>query len=93
MRAKRDYNLVVDGKYNRRAIMQRAYVYVRNYKYSLSSAMKMAWCDAHLKMDDYLYQNAPIYTDYPKAQIRSIHEIGYAMLGNRYDTVDRACRW
>lgn len=53
MRAKRDYNLVVDGKYNRRAIMQRAYVYVRNYKYSLSSAMKMAWCDAQLKMDEY----------------------------------------
>ncbi|WP_300700918.1 hypothetical protein [Bacteroides sp.] len=53
MSTKRDYNLVVAWKYNRKAIMQRAYVYIRNYKYSLSSAMKMAWCDAQLKMDEY----------------------------------------
>lgn len=68
MKAKRDYNLVVDGKFNRRAIMQRAYVYVRNYKYTLSGAMKMAWCDAHLKMDEFKAQVEPSYPDYPKAK-------------------------
>ena len=46
---KRDYELVKNGKYNRRAIMQRAYVYMRNYNYSLSSALKTAWCDAHFR--------------------------------------------
>lgn len=64
---KRDYELVKASKYNKSAIMQRAYVYVRNYNYSLSSALKMAWCDAHLKMDEYKAQIAPMYQDYPKA--------------------------
>lgn len=63
---KRDYELVKNGKYNRRAIMQRAYVFVRNYNYSLSSALKTAWCDAHLKMDEYKAQIAPKYQDYLK---------------------------
>lgn len=52
-RNKRDYQLVVDGCYNRKAIMQRAWVYVRNYKYSLKLAIKTSWCDAQLKMDEY----------------------------------------
>lgn len=52
-RNKRDYRLVVDGYYNRKAIMQRAWVYVRNYKHSLKSAIKTSWCDAQLKMDEY----------------------------------------
>lgn len=50
---KRDYSLIVDGKYNFRAIIQRAWVYVRNYGYSFKSALKTAWIDAHLKMDEY----------------------------------------
>jgi hypothetical protein len=66
MKAKRDYELVKNGKYNRRAIMQRAYVYVCNYNYSLSGALKMAWCDAHLKMDEFKAQVTPMYQDYPK---------------------------
>lgn len=66
MKTKRDYELVKAGKYNRSAIMQRAYVYVRNYNYSLSSALKTAWADAHLKMDEYKAQVAPMYQDYPK---------------------------
>lgn len=45
----RDYDLIKNGRYNHRAIMQRAYAYVRNYKYPLSSGLKIAWCDAHLK--------------------------------------------
>lgn len=49
---KRDYELVKDGKFNVRAIMQRAWVYVRLYGKSLKSALRSAWVDAHLKMDD-----------------------------------------
>lgn len=36
----RDYRLVVEGKYNMKAIMQRAWIYVRNYGYSLKAALK-----------------------------------------------------
>lgn len=50
---KRDYRLIVDGRYNRKSIMQRAWVYVRNYGYSLKSAIKTSWIDAQLKMDEY----------------------------------------
>ena len=50
---KRDYQLVVDGKFNLKAIMQRAWVYVRNYGYSLKSALKTSWVDAHIKMDEF----------------------------------------
>ena len=39
---KRDYRLVIDGKYNRKAIIQRAWIYVRNYNYSLNFAMRMS---------------------------------------------------
>ena len=42
---KRDYRLVIDGKYNRKAIIQRAWIYVRNYNYSLNFAMRMSWAD------------------------------------------------
>lgn len=49
---KRDYRLVIGGKYNMKAIMQRAWVYVRSYNYSLKSAMRMSWADAREKMKD-----------------------------------------
>lgn len=46
----RDYRLVVDGKYNRRAIMQRAWAYMKKNKafkwYSFAKALKDAWVDA-----------------------------------------------
>lgn len=60
---KRDYNLVVDGKYNMKAIMQRAWVYVRNYGYSLKAALKTSWVDASLKMDEYKrsLSNEPLF--------------------------------
>lgn len=50
----RDYSLIKDGKYNMKAIMQRAWVYVRNYGYSLKSALRTSWVDARLKMDKYV---------------------------------------
>lgn len=73
----RDYRLVVDGKYNRRAIMQRSWAYMKQNKaymkqnkafkwYSFAKALKDAWVDASLKMDEYKAQVSPVYTDYPK---------------------------
>ena len=66
----RDYKLVVDGKYNRRAIMQRAWAYMKqntSFKwYSFAKALKDAWVDASLKMDEYKAQISPVYIDYPK---------------------------
>lgn len=56
MRKKRDYRLVVDGKYNRKAIMQRAWAFMKVYKgYTLKSALRQAWIDAILAMEDYNY--------------------------------------
>ena len=53
---KRDYRLVVDGKYNRKAIMQRAWAFMKVYKgYTLKSALRQAWIDAILAMEDYNY--------------------------------------
>lgn len=67
MKAKRDYELVKEGKYNRRAIMQRAWAYMKQNKplkwYSFAMALKEAWTDASLKMDEYkasLVETEPI---------------------------------
>ena len=66
----RDYRLVVGGTYNRRAIMQRAWVYMRRNRslkwYSLEHALKESWADARLKMDEYKTLANPVHTDYPK---------------------------
>lgn len=55
MKVKRDYELIINGKYNTRAIMQRAWAYVKAYKaiYNLASALKQAWNDAKVKMKDW----------------------------------------
>lgn len=53
--SKRDYNLIIGGKYNLKAIMQRAWAYVRMYSnvYTFKSALKQSWCDARLKLEEY----------------------------------------
>lgn len=55
----RDYSLIKDGKYNMKAIMQRAWVYVRNYGYSLKSALRISWADSRLAMDEYVESLKP----------------------------------
>ena len=55
----RDYSLIKDGKYNMKAIMQRAWVYVRNYGYSLKSALRISWEDSRLAMDEYVESLKP----------------------------------
>lgn len=71
MRAKRDYNLVIDGKYNRSAIMQRAYAYMKCYSsckwYTFKNALKEAWCDAQLKMDE--FRSSLVATPYAPNQL------------------------
>lgn len=67
----KDYNLVTDsGVYNKRAIMQLAFAHYRRNKsilwYSFGNALKEAWVDASLKMDEYKAMVSPVYTDYPK---------------------------
>lgn len=51
---KRDYNLIKNGSYNMRAIMQRAWAYMKIYKgyYSFKQALRSSWIDAHIKMDE-----------------------------------------
>lgn len=70
MKAKRDYELVKNGKYNMRAIMQRAWAYMKQNKslkwYSFAMALKAAWADASLKMDEHKAQVKPQHSDYPK---------------------------
>lgn len=57
----RDYRLVIDGKFNRKAIMQRAWCIVKNDKRvglrtSFATALRQAWNDARVKMDLYLIE-------------------------------------
>lgn len=54
---KRDYRLVIDGKYNMKAIMQRAWALMKVYPtiYTLKSALRESWIDANLAMEDYNY--------------------------------------
>lgn len=71
MSANRDYNLIVEGKFNRRAIMQRAYAYMKRYSsckwYTFKNALKEAWSDAQLKMDE--YKSSLIATPYAPKQL------------------------
>lgn len=51
-------NLVKDGKYNRAEVMKRAWAYVRNpfntmYRGNFKAALKAAWIDARLVMEEY----------------------------------------
>lgn len=57
----RDYRLVIDGKFNKVAIMQRAWSIVRcdkrvGIKTTFASALRQAWNDARVKMDLYLIE-------------------------------------
>lgn len=85
----KDYNLVVGGRYNHRAIMQLAFTYSRRNKslrwYSFGHALREAWADAHLKMDEY---RASLVGREPIGRNRGVHELGYAMLGWRYEHID-----
>lgn len=60
----RDYRLVIEGRFNRVAIMQRAWAIVRidkrvGLKTSFASALKKAWNDARVKMDEYRISQKP----------------------------------
>lgn len=72
---KRDYNLVKDGKYNRLAIMQLAWAYMRQNKhlsfYTFRSALRNAWVDARLKMDEFKAQLNPT-NHFVKKDLRQI---------------------
>ncbi|MDD3038877.1 hypothetical protein [Bacteroides sp.] len=53
---KRDYRLIVDSKYNLKAIMQRAYAEMKwngHYLKTFSNALKEAWSAARIAMDEY----------------------------------------
>lgn len=85
----RDYSLVADGKYNHRAIMQLAFAYSEGNKsirwYSFGHALRDAWADAKMKMDEY---TASLVGREPIGRKCNSHDIGYAMLGWRYEHID-----
>lgn len=71
MKAKREKELVKNGKYNLRAIMQRAWAYKHDtlctvYHNDFKGSLKAAWVDARLAMDEYRAQINPAHIDYPK---------------------------
>ena len=64
----RDYRLVVEGKFNLKAIMQRAWVYMRQNKsikwYTFKNALCESWVDARVAMDEYKRSllNEPLFS-------------------------------
>lgn len=55
---KHRYELVENGKYNMKAIMKKAWAYKNNpfctqYRNDFKGALKAAWADARIAMDDY----------------------------------------
>ena len=85
---KRDYRLVVDGKYNRKAIMQRAWAFMKVYKgYTLKSALRQAWIDAILAMEDYNYSQN-IKPRLPKSELtmKSLYANPTGDMANGYAT-------
>lgn len=89
MTKSRDYNLVTEGRYNHRAIMQLAFAYSRRNKslrwYSFRHALREAWADAKMKMDEY---TSSLVGREPIGRKCNSHDIGYAMLGWRYEHMD-----
>lgn len=87
MKAKRDYELVKNGKYNMRAIMQRAWAYVNNfactmYRNDFKGALKAAWADARLAMFDY---KASLVKAEPEALKKKGNVLRDLFLGNHPD--------
>lgn len=73
---KRDYRLVVDGKYNLKAIMQRAWAFMKVYPilYDQKYALRSAWIDAQLAMEDYNYTvNIEPYLPTKTLPLRSLY--------------------
>ena len=89
MTKSRDYNLVTEGRNNHRAIMQLAFAYSRRNKslrwYSFGHALREAWADAKIKMDEYTYS---LVGREPIGRKCNSDDIGYAMLGWRYEHID-----
>ena len=86
---KRDYRLVVDGKYNMKAIMQRAWAFMNFYKgiYTLKSALRQAWIDAQLAMEDYNYsQNIKPCLPKPGLTMKSLYANPVGDMANGYAT-------
>lgn len=58
MTTRRKVELVVNGKYNMKAIMKKAWMYKNNpfctqYRNDFKGALREAWVDARLAMDEY----------------------------------------
>lgn len=82
----RDYALVKNGKYNMKAIMQRAWVYVRQYGYSLKSALRTSWVDARLAMDEYVESLKPKAIESKQGNVLK------AFFADKYANYDRSWR-
>lgn len=67
MKAKRDYRLTIEGKFNMRAIMQLTRAYRVNYRYSKSEALKNAWADARFYKQEKELEAMPV--NFPRKSI------------------------
>lgn len=50
LKGKRDWDLIKDGRYNMRAIMQRAYAYDFQERCGMKVALFLSWRDAKMEM-------------------------------------------
>ena len=90
----RDYILVIDGKFNRKAIMQRAWCIVKNDKRvglrtSFATALRQAWNDAHVKMDLHLIEKRQDEERIEPKQVNIVREFLYRPEYRYYDSTWR----
>ena len=90
----RDYRLVIDGKFNRKAIMRRAWSIVRcdkrvGIKTTFASALRQAWNDARVKMDLYLIEKKQDEERVEPKQVNIVREFLYRPEYRYYDSTWR----
>lgn len=91
---KRDYSLVRDGKYRRKAIMQRAWAEMKwnsHLKwFSFSKALKNAWAAAREAMEEYQDSIKPQEPVFHKKEGNVLKAF---FAGNHADYVNRDSSW
>lgn len=82
MTSGRKLELVVNGKYNVKTILKKAWMYKNNpfctqYRNDFKGALREAWADARLAMDEYKAQINPVKNTFVRDMKAFLYRPGY----------------